>query len=133
MPSARGLEPGHIDRLPGLTAVVSPQLTRRNLFHAIRSRRCYATSLERIYLDFNQVVAAAQSQIEKVEVIRNGSSWHIERPNSWTSGLVAEDSDHLGPLWLDSPHIGQFVYYYARVTCRSGAQAWSSPIWLTVK
>jgi len=154
MPAARGIEPGHIDRLPGLTAVVCPQLTRRDLFQAIRSRRCYATSLERIYLDFNlsgipmgesrawpdhhrpreiQVVAAAQSQIEKVEVIRNGSSWHIERPNSWTSGLVAEDSDRLGPLWLDSHHIGQFVYYYARVTCRSGAQAWSSPIWLTAQ
>jgi hypothetical protein len=40
------------------------------------------------------------------------------------------DEQPLGEAALESPHLGRFAYYYVRVTCASGAQAWSSPVWL---
>ena len=36
----------------------------------------------------------------------------------------------LTKLMLTSRHMKRFVYYYVRVTCKSGAQAWSSPVWI---
>ena len=30
---------------------------------------------------------------------------------------------------FESKYLGRFVYYYVRVTCVSGARAWSSPVW----
>jgi len=151
MPSRRGIEPGHIDRPPGLTAVLAKELTRDAVFDAIRERCCYATSLERIFLDVTvsdtrqgesvawrdpqepraiQVAAAAKSDITKVEIVRNGEPIHEHPVDSWLTALPFTDEASLSDLWLDSVHIGQFAYYYARVTCTSGAQAWSSPVWL---
>lgn len=31
---------------------------------------------------------------------------------------------------FESKYLGRFVYYYVRVSCVSGARAWSSPVWL---
>ena len=151
MPSGFGCEPGHIDRLPGLTAVCAGELTREAVFEAIRTRNCYATSLERVYLDVRiagarpgddlawedptkpraiEVVAAARSDIEKIEVIRNGTPIHEEHGTGWQACLSHVDREDLNGLRLTSEHLGQFAYYYVRVTCTSGAQAWSSPVWL---
>ena len=144
-------EPGHIDRLPGLTAVSAAQLSREAIFHGIAGRNCYATSLERIYLDVAvagagmgqavpwpdasaprriAVTAAAASDIAAVEIVRNGRSIHAHAGRDWKVSFAFDDSDNLAGLELNSKHLGRFVYYYLRVTCSSGAQAWSSPVWL---
>ncbi|MFW6162606.1 MAG: DUF3604 domain-containing protein, partial [Planctomycetota bacterium] len=146
MPSGRGVEAGHIDRLPGLTAVFADGLSRDAIFDGIRSRDCYAASGERIYLDVAvtgvpmgrmvqwpeldrprpvQVVAAARSDIETVEIVRNGETLHRHPVGDWQTGFLFSDEESLGGLWLDSAHLGRFVYYYIRVTCVCGAQAWS--------
>jgi len=151
MPSGGGLESGHINRPPGLTAAIAPQLSRDAVFDAIRTCRCYAASRERIYLDVTldgvpmgqdvpcpdstkprriQVTAAAQSDIVSVDIVRNGETIHSHAPGGWQTGFLFDDEDDLATRWLDSPHLGPFAYLYARVTCTSGAQAWSSPFWL---
>lgn len=145
-------EPGHLDRLPGLTAVRARRLTREDIFGGIRARNCYAASLERIYLDVSaagaaggecirwsradrprriSVTAAARSDLTAIEIIRNGQTIAGHAPDDWTGTFEYADADDLSRLWLDSPHLGRFLYYYVRVTCASGAQAWSSPVWLT--
>ncbi len=150
MPGGLGQEPGHIDRLPGLTAVWAEGLSPRAVFRAIQGRDCYAASGERIYLEARiagarpgqtlerpgaeprriSVSAAAESEIRAIEIVRNGRGvlWH--QPPSWQGSVEFADEDALAGLWLESSHLGRFVYYYARVTCASGAQAWSSPVWL---
>ncbi|HUT34427.1 MAG TPA: hypothetical protein VNE39_13155 [Planctomycetota bacterium] len=151
MPSATGIEPGHIDRLPGLTAALVPELSRDAVFDALRSRRCYAASRERVYLDVSvggtpmgqtaawpdrakprtiQVAAAAQSDIVAVEVVRNGETIHRHPAGAWQAALLFDDEVSLDGLWLESEHLGCFAYTYVRVTCASGARAWSSPVWL---
>jgi len=149
-------EPDHIDRLPGLTAVRSPELTREAIFDGIRNRRCYATSQERIYLDVRvadepmgglvewpsnktprtiRVRAAGESNIVLIEVVRNGETIHQQpvAPCAWHGETTFTDEEDLSEHWLESKHLGCFATYYARVTTVSGAQAWSSPVWLVAK
>ena len=149
MPAGFGVE--HLDRLPGMTAVMTGELGREAIYHGIRRRSCYATSLERIYLDVRvagadmgqslawpdaaapreiAVAAAGRSDIERIDVVRNGLTIHSQGGAGWAGGLRHTDADDLSGLWLDSGHLGRFAYYYVRVTCASGAQAWSSPVWL---
>jgi len=151
LPLADSIEPGHIDRLPGLTAVWARELTRNAVFRAIRQRRCYAASLERIYLDGSvagwpfgsragwpqpdeprtvHVSAAAQSDITTIELIRNGEVIHKHSCAGWHDALTYTDEGDWEEVAFESQYLGKFVYYYVRVTCSSGAQAWSSPVWL---
>ena len=150
MPAGFGRE--HLDRLPGMTAVRAGSLTRENVFDAIRTRRCYAASFERFYLAVTvgdvepggiekwddpkrpravQVTAAGRSEIERIDVIRNGETIHSVEPDGWKATFEFADDSGLTDSLLDSPHLGRFAFYYVRVTCASGAQAWSSPVWLT--
>jgi len=151
MPAGGGIGPEHIDRLPGMTAVHADALTRENIFHGIRQRNCYATSLERIYLDVRiadaapgQAIAwkdiqqprtiyatvAGQSDIERIDIVRNGATIQTTSPGTWQHRIDLTDTENLDPHALVSDHLGRFVYYYVRVTCASGAQAWASPVWL---
>lgn len=149
MPAGFGND--HLDRLPGMTAVFAPELSRDAVFDAVRARRCYAASLERIYLDVSvagagmgetipwpdggrprkvRATAAAESDIVSIEVVRSGRTVHTERVGSWRGEVRYVDDSPLGEAALESPHLGRFAYYYVRVTCASGAQGWSSPVWL---
>ena len=147
------IEPGHIDRLPGLSAVRARELRREAVFHSIRQRRCYATSLERVYLEGTvaghrlgnradltrrvakeprtvRVTAAAQSDITGIELIRNGEVIHSHPGTGWHETMTYIDEDDFEDVALHSKWLGRFIYYYVRVTCTSGARAWSSPVWL---
>jgi hypothetical protein len=149
MPAGFGEE--HLDRLPGLTAVMAGELSRPAVYESIRRRRCYAASLERVYLDVAvagasmgrrlewpdparprtvEATAAARSDVERIDVVRNGRTVHSEQIGRWNGSLAWADEEDLADVWLESKHLGTFVYYYVRVTCASGAQAWSSPVWL---
>jgi len=149
MPAGFGIE--HLDRLPGMTAVRVEELSRESVYDAIRTRNCYAASLERVYLDVTvageamgrsaewpdaaaprevAVTAAGRSDIERIDIVRNGETIHTHRPGSWRAAFTHTDGADLSAAWLDSAYLGRFAYYYVRVTCRSGAQAWSSPVWL---
>lgn len=146
-----GFGDDHLDRLPGLTAVRAPELSRDAVFDAVRSRRCYATSLERIYLDVEvagagmgeavewpdpaapravRATVAAQSDVASIDVVRSGRTVHTASPDGWKGELDWTDEADLAAEALESPHLGRFAYYYVRATCASGAQAWSSPVWL---
>lgn len=151
VPSGGGVEPGHIDRLPGLTAVRCTTLSRQSIFQAIQHRQCYATSLERIIMHGSiaghvfgetlhlahlktppkvDVLVAAQSNILRVDVVRNGKTIHTVSPQAWQTRLLFDDEVDVRKTSLSSRSGGSVVYYYVRVTCESGAQAWSSPVWI---
>ena len=149
MPAGFGTE--HLKRNPGMTAVMTGALTRENVFRAIVRRDCYATSLERIWLEVEiagasmgrivdgfdaarprdvRVSAAAVSEITSIDIVRNGETIHSTAPGDWRGSVAFTDAADLAPIALDSMHLGRFACYYVRVTCTSGAQAWSSPVWL---
>lgn len=150
MPAGFGKD--HLTAIPGLTAVLTPELTRQDVFDNIRRRNCYATALEKIYLDVRmngqkpgtivsgfdpdaprkiEVIAAAQSWIESVDIVRNGKTVHSEKGGEWKTEFTFEDTDSARGLLLDSPHLGSFLYYYVRVNAQRDARAWSSPVWFS--
>ena len=75
--------------------------------------------------------AAARVDIETVDIVRNGETLRSFPVNDWHCAIGCAEHDDPAGLRMPSNHIGDFVYYYVRVTCTNGAQAWSSPVWLT--
>jgi len=167
MAAGTGDDAGHIDRLPGMTAVLAGRLSRGEVFDAIAGRNCYAAAGERIFLDVTvapsglgplrgnpragqpmgrqvdwadlsrpreiAVTAAAPGEIASIDIVRNGQTVHSQPCRDWRASCRWTDDSDLSAALLDSRHIGRFAYYYVRVTCVSGARAWSSPVWLTGK
>ncbi len=153
MPSSFGDDSAHIDRLPGLAAIRAGGLSHEAVYDAMLARDCWGTSLERIIIEeqmaggrMGRVVpwdhaprdfaahVAAESDIVSVDIVRNGEDVHSARGDEWRGDVSWTDEADLAQVafeprgWFERP----FVYYYLRVTCASGAQAWSSPVWLTL-
>lgn len=126
-----------------LTGVWVAGLSSSALFHAVRSRTCYAsntrivlfTSMEDVPMGGSvelrsnpslRVHAEGTGVIELVQVFRNGE-------------LVAElpqNSKKVGFEWLDRSPPAGLNYYYVRVQERVGLKrgvAYSSPIWAELK
>jgi len=131
----------HLQTHTGLMAVYAPKLTREAIFRAIRDRSVYATSGERIFLDFRlngammggevklkspdvprvlTIQASGTRKLRSIEIIRNGEVVHTEGPDALDAQLTYEDTDQ----------VKSGTYYYVRVTQSDGEQAWSSPIWV---
>jgi hypothetical protein len=71
----------------GLAAVWAPELKREALFDALRQRRCYATTGERILLDFSVDGVAMGREIRR----RRGSRLQLSLAVWGTAGLVRVD------------------------------------------
>jgi len=156
MPSSYGDDSAHIDRLPGITAVRAPALNREAIYDSIKARNCYGTSAERILITDVAIAdvsmgaeipwltpsmpreirasIAAESDIERVDVVRNGENVFSMPGEDWRARLSWTDEQDLTQVAFEPRgHFERpFVYYYIRVTCASGAQAWVSPVWLTL-
>jgi hypothetical protein len=152
-------QPGHgshgVNKGGGLAAVYAKELTRETIFDALRDRHCYATTGDRILLDFKvngvgmgkevkassrdksrKIVVKAESTapIEKVEIIRNSEIVYIHRERNLSAEFQWEDNESLDQIALSLTYEGDmlFVFYYCRLTQENGQMAWSSPIWLLI-
>ena len=137
----------------GMLAVFAKELSRESVLEGLRARRTYAVrGGEPIFVDFRvngvfqggeaesgsslpniSVKVKAQSPIEKIEIVSNGSYIfaHVPEEGAASTEFSFRDTEDRGPD----------TYYYARVwlTGRSqadyrgrvvGKYAWSSPVWL---
>jgi len=144
-------EPNHIQAPPGMTAVRADKLSRRDVFEAIHRRDCYAVKGERIYMDVTiagaqpgekirwddtarprevTVTAAAPTALSSVDLVRNGETIDSVTVDNWQGECRFVDETPLKDALLVSHDDRQFAYYYVRINGATGAQAWSSPVWL---
>jgi len=127
----------------GTAAVYAPELTRQQLFQALHDRQCYATTGERIILDFrlNEAVMGeivrltkgtsrrikidviGTSAIDRIEIIRDNVVLYTYQTSVEEETVEYEDE---GKLEDGFDH-----FYYVRVTQSDGNMAWSSPIWVS--
>ena len=122
----------------GLAAVRAESLTREGIAQAIHDRSCYATSGERVYLEFSADGHPMGSEIRSsgppVFRVRSFASVPVDQIDIVKSGRVAVKHALQTALadwtWTDVSYDGAPAYYYARVTFRDGERAWSSPIWI---
>ncbi len=130
----------------GVAAIFAPQLTTESLFNALRSRRCYATTLEEILLwteiegqpmgsdveskqvDLNILVACTHGPLIEVEIVKNGET--VERFDRYRgeTGFNSQ-KDKFQMTWHDQDFEKESSYY-VRATQFDGDIAWSSPIWV---
>ena len=140
--------------LAGVTAVICDRLDRATVWNALRARRCYATTGERILLDFrvdgclmgSEIPASGPrkitgrvvgtTELESVEVVRNNRVWQ-SIPVTGRDVVTFEFEDDEDPETLAlEPHVpvdGRFFFYYLRATQRDRHWAMSSPIWVVMQ
>jgi hypothetical protein len=122
----------------GLIAVYAERLTRKSVFMALYDRYCYATSGDRIILEFTAdgqpmgselksarspvfaVRAAGTVDITRVEIKENGEMVFTAEPNRRNVELSWRDEK------FDE---NQTSCYYARIVQANDEEAISSPIW----
>lgn len=143
---------------PGLTGILADVLSRQALFEALYNRHCYATTGERIILGLELAgkvmgseidsaqkpglhvnrhltgYVAGTTQLEKVELIRNGSPIMTYTPDTHFLDFAYDDMVPLSEVIIrPADKSTPFVFYYLRVTQKDGHMAWSSPIWVDYK
>ncbi len=139
--------PGQPSR--GLTAVLAPELTREALFDAMAAGHTYATTGQRIYLDFRvdgflmgdvltvtlphapciEVEIAGTDLLSYVEVVKyDGITYTVPYSVTGVQGRSA------ALTWADPDLIGDALYYVrlaqAHPVGERAVMAWSSPVWV---
>jgi hypothetical protein len=145
---------GGLDWSTGLAAVYAKDLTPLELYDGMYARHTYATTGERILLEFSvdghmmgsecsvnlphspqlEITFGGTQEIAKLEIIKYDEeklAWRVIQtftPNSLTGIVSHTDSDYTSSS-----------IYYVRVTQNTGTifdkpeMAWSSPVWVDVQ
>ena len=137
----------------GLAAVFAKNLTREDVFDALRARQCYATTGERILLDFSVAGATTGNETS----VAKGAKVPV-RLRVWGADLLLRvellrfrqgiDRGFI-PIWSVAPRpesmdcaldmdddIVASAIYYARMVQEPLAwpgMAWTSPVWVDVR
>ncbi len=126
----------------GTAVLLVKERSRKGILEALRARRCYATTGDKIFLDFKvndsmmgetvprnnapaiSIKVNSPEPIKIVEILRNS---HViksfEVPSEKTAYSVQYTDNDAGKE-------GDILYYYARVTHKNDQIAWSTPVWL---
>jgi hypothetical protein len=123
----------------GLIAVLALEQTRDSIFRAMYDRHCYATTGDRIILDFRvegrlmgsefrtetspeiTLEVKGTDQITRVEICRNSEVVYTEKPEKPTVQISWTDPDFSAE---------RDCYYDAHVVQKNGEEALTSPVWV---
>ncbi|MBE6036606.1 MAG: DUF3604 domain-containing protein [Clostridiales bacterium] len=127
----------------GLTCIMTDKLTKQSLFDALYNRQTYATTGQRILLEFTvngapmgQEIPLAENPVRelKVKVLGTDEIDHVEiismghtvcrKAGNGTAELEFTFTDTTEPA-------DGWMYYYVRVHQKDKALAWSSPVWVS--
>ena len=124
----------------GIAGIYAEELTRESLWDAIKKRRVYGTTGDRIIIDFKinghwmgEVATEKNNAVRKIyidvtgadiirqiDIVKNNNNLKTWRENKQCCTHIFEDAEK---------KTGR-DYYYLRITQENGQMAWSSPIWL---
>jgi hypothetical protein len=126
----------------GAAVLFVKEKTRKGLLEALRARRCFATTGDKIFLDFKvndalmgetiprnsmpkiSINVTGEDSIKTVELLRNS---RVIR-----SFEVKPGNNKFSVNYLDKEAYSEsgVLYYYARITQENNQIAWSSPVWI---
>jgi hypothetical protein len=138
---------GMAARMGGLAGVFADRLDRASIFQALRERRSFGTTGQRILLGLRTGAAEAGSvslettgpvtfhgwahgtgPLERLELVRGFTGAPLPLPV--VAAFPAEGREDVEFAWQDPAPLRE-AFYYLRVLQRDGARAWSSPCWLS--
>jgi hypothetical protein len=126
----------------GLTCLPDAKNRRDGIMDSLRKRHSYATTGERIFVDFRvgdsmmgdilpkgsririDYRVHGTDSISKIEILRGD----LARKVFESAATVMPDATDAQGVWEDQKPLPKALYYL-RATQRNGAMAWSSPIW----
>jgi hypothetical protein len=126
----------------GLAALWVKEISRAGIIEALQSRRTFATTGDKIFVDFKvnkalfgtttvekgipkmEINVIGQYPLEKVEILRNSKVIHKFDIDADTLDFSQTFSDS---NYKDEKEV---LYYYIRATQKNKALAWSSPVWV---
>jgi hypothetical protein len=126
----------------GLACLWVKEVSRKGILEAMRARRCFATTGDKIVVDFrlNDVWSGGEAktegapkmsfdikavdEISSIDILRNSRVIHTIKPESGLKNISGEWSD---ANYHDEPGV---LYYYLRATQKNNHIAWSSPVWV---
>ena len=121
----------------GLSAFWASELTRDSIWDSLWNYRVYATSFDRIYMEFRINASNMGSQLvsdaAKIDGYVIGKTDNLEvtlikdnkKIKTWITDTGVVEFSH-----LDASIYGNH-FYYLRATQSNGEQAWSTPIWIS--
>lgn len=125
-----------------ITGFLVNSLTREAVFEAMRSRRTYATTGQRILLHFSIEDAPMGSELvtkskPRLRIEVNGTApialVDIIRGNRRIHRVHGRGQMDLSIDWTDPAPLPDETWYYIRVTQEDFTLGWTSPIWVTYK
>jgi hypothetical protein len=126
----------------GVAALWVKDYSREGILEAMRSRRCFATTGDKMVIDFRlngtmagstnktssspnlSIKVTGQRELAKIEVLRNSQvikEFALNDKAIEFEEMFADESNQLDH---------EVLYYYIRATQKNGEIAWSSPIWM---
>jgi len=121
----------------GLAAVWADSLTRDDVWDSLWNRETYATSIDRIYMEFRLNEHTMGSDIATTVPV-NITGYIIGKTDVLEVTLIknnqeiksyATDNGLIEFSYEETPEPGEH-FYYLRVSQNNGERAWSTPIWL---
>ncbi len=128
----------------GLAALWVKEISRQGILEALRNRRTFATTGDKMFIDIQvngaemgstitldqvpEIAVNVQGQypLEKVEIIRNSKVIQEYSLNSHPQDFNQIFADN---NYQDEEEV---LYYYIRATQTNQALAWSSPVWVEI-
>lgn len=128
----------------GLASLWVKEPGRKGIMEALRARRCFATTGDKIFVDMKingsmmgettslngtpgiEIRTKTAEVLEKVELLRNSrviKTWNAPDEEKEFSVSYADEAFNAEK---------EVLYYYVRVTQKDNEIAWSSPIWIEV-
>ena len=121
----------------GLSAFWASELTRDSIWDSLWNYRVYATSFDRIYMEFRTNGLNMGSQL--VSDVADVNGYVIGKTDDLEVALIKDNKEIRS--WTTDTGVVEFSYlddsiygnhfYYLRVTQSNGEQAWSTPIWIS--
>lgn len=121
----------------GLNAFLAPELTREDIWKALWNRHVYATSFDRIYMEFTLDGEPMGSDLERDGAVTlhyyvlgktDNLTVHLLRNNEEIR--VDETGNGLVEVTIEDTPPADDNFYYLRVVQDNGERAWSTPIWV---
>ena len=126
----------------GVAALWVKELSREGILEALRSRRCFATTGDKMIIDFRingsiidstvksesapsiSMKIKGQRELDKVEILRNSE---VIKEYKFTNGSLTFNETFIDDNYQTEKEV---LYYYIRVTQQNKEIGWSSPIWI---